>query len=50
MAILGDMRELGDVTAEEHQKIVDLLLAAGITNVWLVGDEFGKTKNYIPKI
>ena len=49
MAILGDMRELGDVTAEEHQKIVDLLLAAGITNVWLVGDEFGKNQNYISK-
>ena len=50
MAILGDMRELGDVTAEEHQKIVDLLLAAGITNVWLVGDEFGKTKTTFQKI
>ena len=49
MAILGDMRELGDVTAEEHQKIVDLLLAAGITNVWLVGDEFGKTKTTFQK-
>ena len=49
MAILGDMRELGDVTAEEHQKIVDLLVAAGITNVWLVGDEFGKTKTTFQK-
>lgn len=44
MAILGDMRELGDVSEEEHQKIVDFLKEAGITNVWLVGEEFGKTK------
>ena len=43
MAILGDMRELGEATAEEHQKVVDLLVAAGITNVWLVGENFGKT-------
>ena len=43
MAILGDMRELGEATAEEHQKVADLLVAAGITNVWLVGEDFGKT-------
>ena len=43
MAILGDMRELGDVSADEHQKVVDFLSQAGINNVWLVGDEFGKT-------
>lgn len=43
MAILGDMRELGDVSAEEHQKVVDFLKDNGIENVWLVGDEFGKT-------
>ena len=44
MAILGDMRELGDVSGEEHQKVVDFLQDAGITNVWLVGNEFGKTR------
>ena len=43
MAILGDMRELGDVSADEHQKITDFLKETGITNVWLVGEEFGKT-------
>lgn len=43
MAILGDMRELGDVSAEEHQKVVDFLSLYNINNVWLVGDEFGKT-------
>lgn len=44
MAILGDMRELGDVSAEEHQKIVDSLASAGLDDVWLVGDEFMKTR------
>lgn len=43
MAILGDMRELGEVSDEEHQKVVDFLIDNGIDNVWLVGDEFGKT-------
>ena len=44
MVIIGDMRELGDVSAEEHQKIVDKLKAMGLTDVWLVGVEFGKTQ------
>ena len=43
MAILGDMRELGEVSHEEHQKVVDFLKENGINNVWLVGEEFGKT-------
>ncbi len=47
MAILGDMRELGSVSAEEHQKVVDYLKAEHIDDVWLVGEEFGKTEcNY----
>ncbi len=43
MAILGDMRELGDVSGEEHQKIADMLKASDIDTVWLVGEEFAKT-------
>lgn len=43
MAILGDMRELGDVSEVEHQKIVDTLKVSGFDKVWLVGEEFGKT-------
>lgn len=47
MAILGDMRELGEASEEEHQKTVDLLAVTGMQNVWLVGEEFGKThSNY----
>lgn len=44
MAIIGDMRELGKYSDEEHQKVVDTLKGYGITNVWLVGPEFAKTK------
>lgn len=43
MVILGDMNELGAVSNEEHQKIVDRLKKSDIATVWLVGKEFGKT-------
>ena len=44
MAILGMMGELGEVSAEEHQKVVDMLADAGFDKVWLVGEEFEKTQ------
>ena len=43
MAIIGMMGELGDVSAEEHQHVVDLLNAAHFDRVWLVGNAFEKT-------
>lgn len=43
MAILGDMRELGDASADEHQKVADRLSRMHLDDVWLVGDEFGRT-------
>lgn len=43
--ILGDMLELGEFSAAEHQNIVDLIEKNGFTNVYLVGTEFGKTQN-----
>ena len=43
MVILGDMRELGEVSAEEHQRIVTFLKTMDLEEVWLVGDEFAKT-------
>jgi UDP-N-acetylmuramoyl-tripeptide--D-alanyl-D-alanine ligase len=42
MLILGDMRELGDVSEAEHRNIVELLKEKGFTRVWLVGSEFAK--------
>ena len=42
MAILGDMRELGDVSLEEHRRVVEQVQQAGFDEVWLVGEEFEK--------
>ena len=44
MLILGDMKELGEASEEEHRKVVDYLRGHGFSNVWLVGTEFGKTQ------
>lgn len=43
MVILGDMKELGEVSAEEHQRCADYLKNCSFDTVWLVGEEFGKT-------
>ena len=45
MVILGDMKELGEASVEEHQKIADMLTTCGFDRVILVGSEFGKTEN-----
>lgn len=42
MLILGDMRELGEASDEEHRKIVEEIVKYGFTQVWLVGSEFAK--------
>ena len=49
MAILGDMRELGESSAEEHQKVVDFLAEAHLDNTWLVGEAFGNTTTSLRK-
>ncbi|MBM6781162.1 UDP-N-acetylmuramoyl-tripeptide--D-alanyl-D-alanine ligase [Bacteroides mediterraneensis] len=43
VAILGDMKELGEGSHEEHQKVVDFLKECGFERVMLVGPEFGGT-------
>ena len=43
IAILGDMFELGDSAAEEHQNIVNLLADLDINKVILVGENFYTT-------
>ena len=40
MVILGDMRELGAESQEEHRKIVDKLQQTNVEEVWFVGDNF----------
>lgn len=41
VALLGDMRELGDNSVAEHIKVVDRILASDF-KAYLVGEEFGK--------
>ncbi len=41
--ILGDMLELGDVSEEEHQKIVDFIDQQEFDEVFLVGNQFMAT-------
>ena len=45
MCILGQMGELGDVSEEEHQKVIDLIGECGFEKVWLVGENFAKTQH-----
>ena len=45
MAILGQMGELGEVSAEEHARVVGMLRTAGFDQVWLVGQEFMQTES-----
>ena len=48
MVILGDMKELGEVSQEEHSKIINLILEYKIPTVWLVGDEFRNAASQMP--
>ena len=45
VAILGDMRELGQDSAEEHQKIVDYLEECNFERIILVGSQFAATRH-----
>ncbi len=40
MAILGEMRELGASSREEHERVVEKLRGCPFDEVWLVGAEF----------
>ena len=42
MVILGDMRELGEESLEEHKRIVKQLQGMELERIWLVGEEFSK--------
>lgn len=45
MLLLGDMRELGTDSINEHQKIVDYINECNFEEVMLVGDQFAATKH-----
>ena len=44
VAVLGDMFELGNDSAMEHQKIADLVIESDIDLVYLIGEAFAKTE------
>ena len=43
--ILGDMKELGQDSLKEHQRIVDLLKTLNFEEVFLIGHEFQQTES-----
>ena len=45
LLILGDMKELGNESMNEHQEILNLVKELGFNNVILVGSEFNKVNN-----
>ncbi len=46
--ILGDMKELGDTSAEEHQQIGKILSEMALDKVFLFGPEFNPAKKQLP--
>lgn len=47
--IIGDMFELGETAAEEHQVIADLVRELGFESAYLVGENFFGTQTPLPK-
>jgi len=43
--LLGDMRELGETSHEEHQSLVDLIASYSFDQVLLCGENFSQTRN-----
>lgn len=50
MVVLGEMRELGADSKQEHQKVVDRLKQSKIERIWLVGKEFANVAEYDERI
>ena len=49
MAIIGEMKELGEYTQEEHQKLVDRLRGSVIDKVILCGENFRNIHSIAPE-
>lgn len=45
--ILGDMRELGEYSSQEHKDILKYALGMDVKRILLVGHEFGTLKGYV---
>jgi len=49
MAIIGEMKELGEYSREEHQKLVDRLRESAIDKVILCGENFQNISPFVPE-
>lgn len=49
VVILGDMKELGHVSEEEHQKIADLVADMNLQDAFLIGPNFQQTNSSAKK-
>ena len=50
IVFLGDMFELGKDSQKEHQAIIDLLCKTSFNEIYVVGEDFNKTKSTVNKI
>lgn len=48
IAVLGDMLEMGEFSAQVHEELAGALLAAGIEHVWLAGAEMAVLRDALP--
>lgn len=48
VAVLGDMLEMGEFSAQVHEELAGPLLAAGIENVWLAGEAMAHLRDALP--
>jgi UDP-N-acetylmuramoyl-tripeptide--D-alanyl-D-alanine ligase len=48
IALLGDMLEMGESTSEIHAGLAGLLVEAGITDIWLAGEEMSHLRDALP--
>lgn len=44
LIVMGDMFEMGAFAQQEHQRMVTICEELGLNQVWLVGEEFSKTR------
>lgn len=50
IAILGDMKELGDYTDKEHKKILNILSECNFERVLCIGEAFLKNEHNFPEV
>lgn len=49
IAVLGDMLELGNYAREAHEALAGPLVAAGVTHVWLAGEQMQALSEALPE-